>query len=119
MLVALIMTRAPLHWMAFWVSATLFGFYILGWVLRRLIVSGLPPEEEELMPGMERPLDEEPLEEEIRATKETPRESPQKETATEALDEKEESAPMDDYDDDLGYDDDYLNQPVEDSFLDD
>lgn len=47
-LVACIVIGATLIWMALWVSITLFAFYIIGEVVRYVLVSSLyPPELEE------------------------------------------------------------------------
>jgi len=119
MLIALIITSASALWMAIWVSATIVGFFLLGWGLRRAILSGMPPEEEEVMPGMERPLEETPMEEEARASRESPMEKATAETESKMMDEEDEMNSLDDYDDENFNDDDYINDPVEDSFLDD
>jgi hypothetical protein len=99
MLIALIITQAALYWMAIWVSITIAGFFIMGLAVRSVVARAMPPEVDETMPGMERTFEEAPEDE-------TANESPEARSAT-------DDDPMDN-----SYDD-YLNDPVEDAFMDD
>jgi flagellar biosynthesis/type III secretory pathway M-ring protein FliF/YscJ len=96
MLIALIITQAALYWMAIWVSITIAGFFVMGLVVRSVVARALPPDEEESMPGMDRTFEE----------------APEDETEEESSSAAETPA------DDDGYND-YLNDPVEDAFMDD